>query len=384
MKLIVVDSQVVSASPSMRAWIEALPRFRHLFDEIEIWASECEIPEVKGIKWRRFPRRLPSLLHALDFERRAATAQKRIGEAPNIIFQCVGSTLPKADIRYMHFWNRALLEELAKRPKTFHLHPISRLFAELMARTEKKFAEDPDSTKWWWVVGRSISERIETEAKGGEFRILPNQYNPTRFHLGVRANSRDEMRVHYSIGRDEMILAFSAFGHFERKGLLQAVEAINILRAKGHLVRLLVIGGSHRSIGFFRKKLLRKGIDQEGCIFTGMVDSIERHLVAADGFFFPSNFEAFSLAEIEAAALGLRLYLTPHYGTEMILREPINGRLLPWDPEGMAGILEEDIKNGLWGTSHSETGEAIRPVEYGDRIVALYEEALRQRRTTEA
>lgn len=376
MKLIVVDSHVVSASPSMRAWLEAVPSFRHLFDEIEIWATECELAEGDGIVWKRFPRRLHPLLHSLDFQRQVTARQTKMAPSPEVLVQCTGCWLPVADIRYMHFWNRAMLEERRKRPKTFVLNPVHRLFAELAAHREGTVARTPGATKWWWVVGRSIADRISSEVKSGAFRILPNQYDPNRFNATVRDQWRDEMRRVHGFSPNEKVLVFSAFGHFERKGLLQAIQAVNLLRAEGHAIRLLVIGGTPRTLASFKRLLGANGVDMGGCVFTGLVDSIERHLVTADGFLFPSHFEAFSLAEIECAALGLRLYLTAHHGTEMILREPSNGRLLPWDPAGMAAVVREDITNGLLGSPHAERGESITPPEYASRIVQLYEEAI--------
>ncbi len=105
---------------------------------------------------------------------------------------------------------------------------------------------------------------------------------------------------------------------------------------------------------------------------------MEQHLSAADGLLFPSHFEAFSLAEIEAAALGLRLYLTPHYGSEMIIREPENGRLLPWDVAGMAEVLRMELDAGLVTQNHDNVGEALSPDQYAEKITRLYEEAILQ------
>jgi glycosyltransferase involved in cell wall biosynthesis len=376
MKLIFADPNVTYASPSTRAWLGALPHFRHLFDEIEIWATECDLKEGDGIVWRKFPQRLHYLFHTFDFERKVLLLQRQMGPSPHVLMQCTGCYLPVADIRYMHFWNRAMLEERSKRPETFVIHPVHRLLAEVTARRERKVAKSSGATRWWWVVGRSIADRINSEVEDGEIRILPNQYDPTRFNEQVRLTWRDRMRVDHGFSSQEKVLVFSAFGHFERKGLLQAIQAINILREEGLPIRLLVIGGTPRALVSLKRKLATKGISIDACVFTGLVDNIERHLVAADGFLFPSHFEAFSLAEIECAALGLRLYLTPHYGTEMILREPVNGRFLPWDPTGMAAVIRNDIENGSLGTSHLEIGEAVTPPEYASRIVKLYEEAI--------
>ncbi|RYD86106.1 MAG: glycosyltransferase [Verrucomicrobiaceae bacterium] len=381
MKLIVIDPNVIPASPSMRAWLSAFPSFRHLFDEIEIWATACDVPEGDGVVWRRFPARLPhAILHAWDFGQRVSSCLKSLPETGDTIVQTTGTYVPRADIRYMHFWNRALLQERESRKGTFHLNIIHRIVAQLSARTEAAIARRHDSTSWWWVVSRSMADRIDSEAAGGSFRILPNQYDPARFNHCVRGQWRDPMRKRHGFSENERVLAFSAFGHFERKGLLQAIEAVNILQSQGYRLKLLVLGGTPKTLNSFQAQMSSRGVACSACVFTGLVDNIERHLSAADGLFFPSNFEAFSLAEIEAAALGLRLYLTPHYGVEMILRQPANGRLLPWDPPGMAAVIAEDLESGQLGTVHDEIGEAVEPREYRSRIVSLYEEVLATKR----
>lgn len=377
MKLIVIDPNVTKASPTMRAWLGALPASVDLFDQVEIWSTECELPGGDTVRHVPFPQRFPIwALHSMDYQFRVCRALRDLDLGPDTLVQVTGCYAPKADIRFIHFWNRALLEEATKRPESLRFSWKHRPLIRKAAREERIVSETPGATKFWWVVSRSLAERIAAENPSGEFRIIPNQYDPDRFHAGVREESRPSMRRHHGFAETDIVLVFSAFGHFERKGLPQAVQAITELRKRGHAVKLLVLGGTEETITAFKSRFSSKAISLEGVHFAGMVDPIERHLAAADGLFFPSHFEAFSLAEIEAAALGLRLYLTPHYGHEMILREPENGRLLPWNPAGMADAIERDILTGMIGEAHSQMGEALTPQTYSIRLRELYREAI--------
>lgn len=377
MKLIVIDPNVTKASPTMRAWLGALPASVDLFDQVEIWSTECELPGGDTVRHVPFPQRFPIwALHSMDYQFRVCRALRDLDLGPDTLVQVTGCYAPKADIRFIHFWNRALLEEATKRPESLRFSWKHRPLIRKAAREERIVSETPGATKFWWVVSRSLADRIASEKPSGEFRIIPNQYDPKRFHSAVRDECRTVMRQQYGFVADEFVLAFSAFGHFERKGLTQAVQTITELRKRGHAVKLLVLGGTEKTVTAFKSKLALTGITSDGVHFAGMVDPIERHLAAADGFFFPSHFEAFSLAEIEAAALGLRLYLTPHYGHEMILREPENGRLLPWNTSGMADAIEADIQTGRLGTSHRQMGEALTPETYAIRLRELYQEAI--------
>jgi glycosyltransferase involved in cell wall biosynthesis len=356
MKLRLIDPFVTRASPSMRSLVASLDVILEVFSEIEVLATECEWSHPK-VRFHPIKRRFkPWPLHALDFGRQARKLTLPVVAERGTIIQETGCITPHADIRYMHFWNAALQEESAKRD-SLKLPLTKRIFCNMAAKDERKTARDPASTGTWWVVSRSIAEKIKHDANGvGNFSILPNVFDPSLFNPGTREEWRKPMRAHYGLCDDEKILAFSAFGHFDRKGLNEAIAATGLLRKSGHNIRLLVLGGSPKTVTSYKRGIRQ---DVDSIIFAGLVDDIERHLSAADGFFFPSHFEAFSLSEIEAAALGLRLYLTPHYGHEMILREPDNGRLLPWEPDGMAAVIGDDMREGRFGNFHTELGEAV-------------------------
>ncbi|MFT3989914.1 MAG: glycosyltransferase [Luteolibacter sp.] len=166
-----------------------------------------------------------------------------------------------------------------------------------------------------------------------------------------------------------------------RKGLPQAIAAVNGLRQLGHAARLLVIGGTERTIAEFRQRMRREGLPEDFVRFAGMVSPPEQHFAAGDAFLFPSHFEAFSLVEIEAAALGMRLYLTDHPGSEMILREGVNGKILPWDVPGMTRLLDEEIRSGLLKQPHHEMGEALTPDAYAIQLSRLFSQAIERKCT---
>ena len=377
MKLIVIDPHVTRKSPSMRAWVGAFPHVRNLFESVEIWATECDLAEDEELKWVRVPQRFPGWkLHALDFQRRVKSMKKKLGVQNNCVVMVNGCYLEKADIHYIHFWNCALLEEWKKRQENFPLSWHTQIAAKIMARIETRTSMRSNSKRFWWVVSESLAARIEEGGADGHFRILPNQYDDQRFNPLARARYRNEMRAHYGYGIDDKVLVFSAFGHFERKGLVQAVEAVSKVRSEGYNLKLLVLGGSEKTVETFKKN---HNEYLEGVFFAGLVEQIECHLAVADGLLFPSHFEAFSLAEIEAAALGLRLYLTQHYGVEMILREPINGRRLPWDVKGMSSILIDELKQARFGVFHSELGEALTPNKYALELRKLYKEVIQEK-----
>lgn len=383
-KLIVIDANVVPESPSMRGWLRAFEKFAVLFDEIEIWATTCSLAEHPKVRWIPFRKISPWPLQAIFFEKEV---RRKIGgfeewPPPGTLVQSSGFIAPKVDIRFVHFSNWLFLEEAAKRPDTLSLPLLRLLLAGRVARDERKILKHGHTTNWW-VVSQRLGERLVAADEGkGELFLVPNSYDQERFSLATRREYREAKRLEYGVQEDEVLFVFSAFAHFERKGLHQAVEAIALARERGAQFKLFVFGGDSQQISKFRETMKARQISLDGIRFFGLVTEIETMIAAGDALLFPSHFEAFSLAEIEAAALGLRLYLTPHYGSEMILREPSNGRYLPWDSAGMAEVLLEDLRSGLLDGKqgpHCEMGDALDSAEYSQRLTEGYQLAIQKR-----
>lgn len=380
MRLLVIDPNVIMESPTMRSWITSLERFAPLFTEIEVWATQCEVVNHPKVKWIPFRKVKPWILQAHLFR---AQVGKKIASCEswppdNTIVHTSGYFCKRADIRFIHFSSTTFAEEAKKRRETLKLNFVRKFLLSLAVREEKGVADTFNNTQHWWVVSRKLGEKVHQEIGKGEgiLSIIPNAYDSERFSPSVREKYREVMRMQYGFSNEEKVFVFSAFAHFERKGLLQAVEAVELARSKGLPFRLLILGGAGATIPSFRKKLKKAGINDDFCIYAGLVDEIEKHLSAADALLFPSHFEAFSLAEIEAGALGLRLYLTEHYGAEMILRETENGRWLPWNPEHMSEVLVDDWNKKHLGTFHTEVGEAISKERYAETLRANYQKVI--------
>ena len=378
-RLLMVDPICHRRAPTMRAWLgaadEVLPRH---FREVEIWSMECELDR-PWVKWRRFPkisRFWPIQCAAFRFMAWRAYRRLSATDLKHTLVQCTGEQLPVADSRYIHFWNIAYAAVAKAKPLEMRVSLKDRLFRNLAILGEHKSLEG-GATGEWWCVSRGIAETIRKDAPADAvFRCLPNSFDPARFNPETRSCSRDESRKHYGFTDDEHVLVFCSFGHFLRKGLLQAVEAVDQLRSSGLPVRLLVLGGNETAVAEFRQLMRKKNLPDADICFAGHVSPPEWHLSAGDALIFPSHFEAFSLVEIEAAALGLRLYLTHHPGSEMILREGVNGRLLPWDVDGMVRTLSEEVTSGAIRRSHHELGEALSPHSYANLISEFYSDSI--------
>ncbi|HEY8962130.1 MAG TPA: hypothetical protein VIM57_07975, partial [Luteolibacter sp.] len=191
MKLLIVDPYVTSSSPTMRGWVDSFDAVAELFDSIEIWAIGCEVAGHPKVRWQPVSTRLPGWkLKSIAYAREVTRRLERLDRKDTLV-QVSGCLAPWADIRYIQFWNKAFLEERAKRPETLKLGFITRLMTRRAARQEAAVLRDPGSTAYWWVVSRSLAATIQSHGAEGVFRLIPNQYNPGRFHPGVREEWRE-------------------------------------------------------------------------------------------------------------------------------------------------------------------------------------------------
>jgi glycosyltransferase involved in cell wall biosynthesis len=235
----------------------------------------------------------------------------------------------------------------------------------------------------WWSpalrVALAVSDSVAAEVRlrvrpTVKVETLPNSYDETRFNPNVRARYRDAIRTALGYNANDQVFCFVSTGHYRRKGFWLAVEALALVQRTdaGKHAKLLVVGGSDSAVSALQRKAAANFPGSEDWIsFVGMQKEVEKYYAASDAFIFPSYFEAFCLAEIEAAACGLPLLITPHHGSEMILRDGVNGRLLSFDPKLMSGEIGEFLQKGVPGFQPG-AGRGLTRAEYTAALCRTY------------
>lgn len=233
-------------------------------------------------------------------------------------------------------------------------------------------------------VSDSIGAAVrEWAAAGLRIETLPNSFDETRFNMERRARWRETQRVALGFGPEDQVFIFVSMGHYKRKGFWLAVDALHRLRTEAateisrRSIRLLVVGGMPGTLATVASRLDDQYAGWRDWItLAGMQREVEKFYAAADFFLFPSYFEAFCLAEIEAAASGLPLLLTPHHGSEMILEDGKNGVRLSFDPAEMSKQIAGFLKNGLDGFCPGDAGRGLTREAYARELIRLYDDLL--------
>ncbi len=78
---------------------------------------------------------------------------------------------------------------------------------------------------------------------------------------------------------------------------------------------------------------------QDRVTFAGFRADVERFYAGSDLFLFPTVYEAFSLATIEAAASGLPVLMSDVSGAHELVGSGDAGELIPRDPDAIAKVI---------------------------------------------
>ncbi|MGC3989253.1 MAG: glycosyltransferase [Chthoniobacteraceae bacterium] len=374
-----VDPHFSLKSPSMKHLIYSIPKLLEAGWDLRAWCLEAdaEIAGVSITKLKRLRIPEPLMLFWFFFVSHFHGAIHRLlkGRKPATISHTNGGLYLWAEIVSFHFFNKLWLRrqmELGfanwKEFASFCLHFSGRFFDYCQLHHSRCRLLLPVSDS----IGEALQDDCNHRIKS---IVLPNAYDEARFHPGVRHEWRAPMRQKLGFSDDQVVFTFTSQGHYRRKGFWLAAEALHLIRQNPtrRTIRFLVIGGKPETLATLQAELDQRFADwREWIVFVGSQPQVEHYLAAADAFLFPSYFEAFCLAEIEASALGLPLLLTPHHGTEMILKPGVNGLLLDYDAAAMARTLELFLKEGM-PPFVPGGGRALTRGQYAGQICDIYQ-----------
>ncbi len=213
----------------------------------------------------------------------------------------------------------------------------------------------------------------------GNIHVIPNGADLHRFTPDNRPLHRSDIRRQYGVADDDFLLIFSG-GDWRRKGLdltLQAIKGIEDPK-----IKLLVVG--HDRAGADVRRMSDDLGLQSRVTFTGFCSDVHRYYAAADLFVFPTSYEAFSLASIEAAASGLPVLMPAVSGAAELIGSNQTGTIIRRDPEHIAEVIMEYFRSPA---KVAEVGMAARRLveerfnwdAITDATLAVYRSLLQQR-----
>jgi glycosyltransferase involved in cell wall biosynthesis len=188
------------------------------------------------------------------------------------------------------------------------------------------------------VASRGLARELEAEYPFtvGKISVIAN---PVDIERMTKPQDFDAATVRRQCGFDttDTVLAFTALGHFERKGLPLILEAM--AKIPEPKLKLNVIGGAPDLIDAYCHKAHELGISDR-VHFAGLQKDVRPFLWSADAFVFPSIYEVFSLSILEALAAGMPILATRINGVEEFARDGENVLLIERSANGVRDGIE--------------------------------------------
>jgi glycosyltransferase involved in cell wall biosynthesis len=335
---VVFEMQVEKCSPGGSCVLAEVEGLVENFD-VTVFGNSCEIAGIPGLEWVRVPLpRRPLIIRYSLFQLLAPLAFRlwKLSGKPVAYVQTIQGQIVGADVAYAHFCHRAYLKGPWHESSVSGIRRISRwLNHSFNAFFEKRaFARARKIV----VPSLGLSRELIREYPGIADRIvtIPNSVDIARFTRHGDFD-RQAFRSQLGVGPSEIALSFMALGDFARKGLGLLIAGMSRLSEEQRKqLRLIVIGGQPGEIASFRQEAVRRGVGDR-LVFVGMQSEVREYLWATDAYAFPSAYEIFSLAILQAAAAGLPVLVSEYlYGAEEFIRDGDNGWVVTRTEAGVA------------------------------------------------
>jgi UDP-glucose:(heptosyl)LPS alpha-1,3-glucosyltransferase len=310
--------------------------------EVHLWARTADLRERSKVIWRRIPG--PSRPEVVDFVSFRWLLDRQILRYGYDIIHSAGPNTDVANvytIQTVHPCKMAQLNPMrvnatASRLRRFCWERYDKAVtaAEKVAYT----SHGPLGRRFFLPVSEGTRQelieqypRVKLDAAGSNIEVVPNGADLQTFSPNNRALYRNDVRERLGLSPDDFVLVFSG-GDWRRKGLDLLFEAIRLI--DDSRVKLLVIGRD-RSDHDLKGLPAQLGIDSR-VVFAGFRSDIEKYYAAGDLFLFPTSYEAFSLASIEAAASGLPVLMTDVSGAAELIADNSAGSIVHRNPGNIA------------------------------------------------
>jgi len=209
-----------------------------------------------------------------------------------------------------------------------------------------------------------------------DIEVIYNGVDTNIFAPQNKIRYRDPVRAKYAIAPNEVLLLFVGSG-FKRKGLKYAIDALSLVN-KSQKVKLLVVGkGNVREY----QRLAKEKDVLDKVIFAGVFKHIEEIYGGGDIFVFPSEYDAFGTACLEAMASGLPVIASKTSGVSEIITHGKDGFVInhPIDAREMTNyinLLLEKEKGEQMGCAARQKAEMYSFEANIEKTLQIYRKVL--------
>ena len=289
----------------------------------------------------------------------------------------MGAIIPnRVDLVAIHFCHAGYRATLG-RWAAADASPVRRLNTGLsrrLAAAAEHWCYRPKRVRLMTAVATGLVKELSCHYPGVRVVLVPNAVDSDRFRPS--ASVAADIRNAHGVRANELVALFVG-GEWARKRLPLAIQGVAAAIEAGADLSLWVVGPGDEE----RCRVLarREGLESR-VHFFGKQEDVVPFCQGADIFLFPSSYETFSLATLEAASSALPLVLTPFSGVTELLR--IDGGWICTEPtrESIGAALvrlasDSDLRRRMGQEARDRcahlTWEAVV-----DRVQSLYDELM--------
>jgi glycosyltransferase involved in cell wall biosynthesis len=344
--------------------------------DVHLYARKAEDLDLAAIRWHRVPG--PGWPEVADFSSYHFAVNLLLANHDYDIVHSIGCNTLQANVvtiqNIQPVKMRALEQSGAGEKVSFARRLTRRLYLDVTCRAEKKLYtwREGKTPPVFLPVSRGVERELRENYEIGpaEVRVVPNAAD-TRIFRPISAGERLRWRLDNGLHADDPLAIFCG-GEWSRKGLDFAIRAIALVPG----AKLFIAGDDPDRARF--QELARSCGAADRIRFGGFRKDVQTALASSDVFLFPSHYEAFSLATIEAAACGLPVVATRINGTEDFIEPDLTGYFVTRDPrdiaERLAGLFQDPDRRAQMGRN----ARALVEKNYTwERVATLTEEAYR-------
>jgi glycosyltransferase involved in cell wall biosynthesis len=195
---------------------------------------------------------------------------------------------------------------------------------------------------------------------------IPNAVDTEKFRA-VGPAQKLQLRGRLGLPADKTVCVFA--GRLSRaKGLPMLIEAWPALVQRHPRLHLVIVGSGKLSFDDCEASL-REFVGthhlQDSVNFAGESPRVYEYLQAADVFIFPTEYEGFSLALVEALSSAIVAVVTSVGAAPDLIRHGQNGFLFaPKDPQAMLAVLEEALAQApRWPAIAAAARDSVAPFD---------------------
>lgn len=210
----------------------------------------------------------------------------------------------------------------------------------------------------------------------GRIAVVYNGVDASAFPPEDRPAAGRALRERFGVRDGETVFLFVGSG-FARKGVGALVDATVRLARRGAPFRVIVVGKGNAA-SYLRAA--RRGGAEGRILFPGPVAGARDFFLGADAFVFPTLYEPFSNACLEAMAAGLPVVTTTVNGASEVLRDGESGYALddPLDAGALADRMERLLspdRRAAMGAAARRAAETLTPERNVSETMAVLSRA---------